>query len=50
MGKPPDTASSTLILLPLLSLVLIIGLLSSSAKNVLAQHEIPPEAWIEMRK
>jgi hypothetical protein len=50
MVKPPDTVSATFILLPLLYLVLILGLLSSSPKKVFAQHEIPPETWIEMRK
>jgi HEAT repeat protein len=45
----------TRILFYLLFLVLMIGLLSSSALNVFAQHKIPPENWplenlIEMRK
>jgi hypothetical protein len=39
-----DTAHLTRIL------VLIIGLLSSSPHTILAQHEIAPENWIEMRK
>ena len=50
MGKSQDTAHLTRILLPLLFLVLIIGLLSSSPHHVFAQHEIAPENWIEMRK
>jgi HEAT repeat protein len=45
-----DTAHLTRILLPLLFLVLIIGLLSSSPHNVFAQHGIAPENWMEMRK
>ena len=50
MGKSQNIAHLTRILLPLLSLVLIIGLLSSSPHNIFAQHEIVPENWIEMRK
>jgi hypothetical protein len=50
MGKSQDTAHLARILLPLLLLVLIIGLLSSSPHNVFAQHKMPPENWIEMRK
>ena len=50
MGKSQDTAHLTRILLPLLFLVLIIGLFSSSPHNIFAQHEIAPENWIEMRK
>jgi hypothetical protein len=50
MGKSQDTAHLTRILFPLLLLVLIIGLLSSSPHHVYAQHEIAPENWIEMRK
>jgi len=43
-----DIAYLTRILL--LFPVLIIGLLSSSPHTILAQHEIAPENWIEMRK
>ena len=50
MGKPQDTAHLTRILLPLVFLVLIIGLVSSSPHHVFAQHKIPPENWMEMRK
>jgi hypothetical protein len=50
MVKPRDTTSLTLILLLWLSLVLIIGLVSSYPRNVSAQHQIDPETWIEMRK
>jgi hypothetical protein len=50
MGKSQDTAHLTRILLPLLFLVLIIGLLSSSIHHGFAQHKIVPENWIEMRK
>jgi len=50
MGKSYDTAFINRILLPLLFLVLIIGLLSSSPHNTFAQHEIAPENWVEMRK
>ena len=50
MGKSQDTAHLTRILLPLLFLVLIIGLFSSSPHNIFAQHEIAPENWIEMRE
>ncbi len=40
----------TRIILYLLFFVLMIGLLSSSTHNVFAQHKIPPENWMEMRK
>ena len=50
MGKPQDTISLTLILLPLLYLVLIFSLMISSPNIVFAQHEMDPETWIEMRK
>jgi HEAT repeat protein len=50
MGKPQYTAPLTHILLPLLYLLLIIGIVSSSTYNVFAQHEIDSETWIEMRK
>ena len=50
MGKSHETAFINRILLPLLFLVLIIGLLSSSPHNTFAQHEIAPENWVEMRK
>jgi len=50
MGKPQYTAPTTHIYLPLLYLLLIIGIVSSSSSNVFAQHEIDPETWIEMRK
>ena len=35
---------------PLLYLMLIVGLVSSSFCNVFAQHKVDPETWIEMRK
>ncbi len=50
MDKSQGTAPVTFIFLPLFCLVLILSLLSSSPSNVFAQHEIAPEAWIEMRK
>jgi hypothetical protein len=50
MNEPPETVPLTLILFPLLYLILIIGMVSSSPYNVFAQHEIAPETWIEMRK
>ena len=50
MGKFQNAEYLTRITLPLLSIVFIIGLLSSSPHNVFAQHEILPENWIEMRK
>jgi hypothetical protein len=40
----------TRILFYLLFLVLMIGLLSSSPLNGFAQHKVPPENWMEMRK
>ena len=50
MGKPLDAVSLKYTLLPLLCLVLIAGMMGTSPKYVYAQHEIPPETWIEMRK
>ena len=50
MGKFQNAEYLTRIVLPLLSLVFIIGLLFSSPHNVFAQHKILPENWIEMRK
>jgi hypothetical protein len=37
-------------LFPIVLMVLVLGILSISANNVFAQHEIDPETWIEMRK
>ena len=50
MGTLQNAAYLTRIVFPMLSLAFIIGLLFSSPYNVFAQHEIPPENWIEMRK
>ena len=50
MGNHPNTVSLKLILTFLYNIVFITGLVSLSSNIVLAQHEIDPETWIEMRK